>query len=101
MICSQGGRGGISRGVFCPKIPGNENQVNVQAKAKKQGFFIKFFPLIPKYLGRIKIIRIKRVRSIKVFSNSLCGGVIKGKGSRPAYTHDPRGQSDFGSVRPW
>ena len=33
MTCSQDGRGGISRGVFCPKIPGNENRVNVLSNA--------------------------------------------------------------------
>ena len=48
---------------------------DMQEKAKKQVFFIKFSPLIPEYLGRIKIIRIKWVRSIY-------GGVVKGKGSK-------------------
>ena len=53
MTCIQDRRGNIIRGVFCPEIPENENPaVNVQAKAKKQGFFYHFFPLIPEYLGR-------------------------------------------------
>ena len=64
MICGQDGRGGISRGVFCPRIPGNENQVNVQEKAKSKAFSYQIFTLIPEYLDG-KIIRIKRVQSVK------------------------------------
>ena len=59
MTCSQDRRGGISRGVFCPRIHGNENRLNMQAKPRKQAF-IKFSPLIPEYLGRIKMIKNKK-----------------------------------------
>ena len=72
MICSQGGRGGISRGVFCPKIPGNENRVNVS---------YQIFTFNSRIFGW-KNNKNKKGSKCKVFSNTLCSGVIKGKGSK-------------------